>query len=308
VSFKRNKNDIKLLASIAESRIMTLSQVAATQRKSKQVVRRRMRDMEAAGLIISTTRGLGKSRGRPEKEFSLSEKGCDLLRFSLPALKNIPNDRLIFQKLHCPDHQLLVNWFRIHMMHIEHVVPQLSVRFLSFIFPHMVRGDRFQPVISKQVPGEDQLHDIKGFKPDGVFSITHQGKQKTLLFFLEADMGTESIASVGRVPRDIRQKIINYQQYFQSGKHKVYEKLLDCSLKGFRLLFLTNTRTRLVSLCKLVQRMPPSDFIWLSTAEQMLSLGLSTKIWVRGGRIEEPEESILGSELACRAPLLPLKE
>ena len=125
MSFQLNKNDIKLLVSIAESRIITLSQVAAIQRKSKQVTRRRMRAMEAAGLIISTTRDLGKSRGRPEKEFSLTETGCVLLRSRLPALKDIPNDRLIVQKLHCPDHQLLVNWFRIHMIHIEYVVPQL---------------------------------------------------------------------------------------------------------------------------------------------------------------------------------------
>ena len=131
---------------------------------------------------------------------------------------------------------------------------------------------------------------------------------RTVVRFLEADMGTESIASVARVPRDIRQKIINYQQYFQNGKHKVYEKLLDCRLKGFRLLFLTNTGTRLGSLCKLMQRMPPTDFIWLTTAEQMLSHGLSAKIWARGGRQEAPEESILGTKIACNAPLLPLKK
>lgn len=287
---------------------MTLSQVAAIQQKSKQVVRRRMRDMETSGLIASNTIGLGKSRGRPEKEFSLTETGCDLLRSSLPALKHIPNGRLTVQRLHCPEHQLLVNWFRIHVMHIDHVAPQLSVRFISEIFPHIIQGDSLHSPDSEQVPDDDQLHDIKGFKPDGVFSITHQDKQKTLLFFLEADMGTESIASVERVPRDIRQKIINYQQYFQDGKYKVYEKLLDSHLKGFRLLFLTNTGTRLGSLCKLVQRMPPSDFIWLTTADQMFSHGLSAKIWVRGGRQENPEESILGSEMARRAPLLPLKE
>ena len=189
MSFKLNKNDIKLLVSMAESRFMTLSQVAVILRKSKQVVRRRMRDMEAAGLIISTARDLGKSRGRPEKEFSLTETGCDRLRSNLPALKDIPKDRLTVQKLHCPEHQHMVNWFRIHMTHIEQVVPQLSVRFLSVIFTNMVRGDSFQPGIPKQEPGEDQPHDIKGFKPDGVFSITHQGKGKTLLFFLEADMG-----------------------------------------------------------------------------------------------------------------------
>ena len=42
--------------------------------------------------------------------------------------------------------------------------------------------------------------------------------------------------------------------------------------------------------------------------EQMLSYGLSAKKWIRGGRQGDPEESIIGSEMACRAPLLPLKE
>lgn len=308
MSFKLNKNDIKFLVSLAESRMMSLSQVAAVQKKSKQAVRRRMRDMEGVGLIVSNTRGLGKSRGRPEKEFSLTGKGCNILRSSLPALKHLPDNRLTAQSLHCPEHQLLINWFRIHMMHIEQVVPQLSVRFISEILPQKPRGAYHHSVDSEQVPGQDRMNDINGFKPDGVFSITHQERQKTLLFFLEVDMGTESIASVGRIPRDIRQKIINYQQYFQNGKHKTYEVALGCRLIGFRLLFLTNTGTRLVSLCKLVHRMPPSDFIWLTTADLMLSHGLSAKIWIRGGRQEKPEESILGSDMARSAPILPLQE
>jgi hypothetical protein len=194
------------------------------------------------------------------------------------------------------------------MMHIEHVVPQLSVQFSSDIPHHAFGKDGFHPFVSSQVAGDDPLNNIKGFKPDSVFSITHRDKNKTLLFFLEADMGTESIASLGRVPRDIRQKVINYQQYFKKGEYKVYEKVMDCSLKGFRLLFLTDTGTRLGSLCKLLRQIPPSDFIWLTTVEQMFSKGLSAKIWVRGGRQEDPEGSILGSEIACDAPLLPLKE
>lgn len=308
MSFQLNKNDMNLLFAMAQNEIMTLSQIAAIQRKSKQVARRRMRDMESAGLILSNTRGLGKCRGRPEKEFSLTNTGRELLRSRLPVLKNMPNETLIPKNLHCPDHQLLINWFRIHMMHIEHVVPQLSVQCLSDLTSDVVGKNGVHFIVSQPTTEKDPLNDIKGFKPDDVFSITHQEKQKTLLFFLEVDMGTESAASFERVQRDIRQKIINYQQYFQNSEHKLYEKLLDCHLKGFRVLFLTNTRARLASLCKLVQRMPPSDFIWLSTAEQMLSIGLSAKIWFRGGRIEEPKESIIGSELACNATLLPLKE
>ena len=137
----------------------------------------------------------------------------------------------------------------------------------------------------------------------GVFTITHRKRQMTLLFFLEVDMGTESIASPKRTPGDIRQKIINYQQYFRSGRYKRYEKFWNCKLRGFRLLFLTNTNGRLAVLSRLVQEMPPSEFIWLTSLKQMFSHGLSAEIWVHGGKQDAPSESILGTTMACKAPL-----
>jgi hypothetical protein len=79
--------------------------------------------------------------------------------------------------------------------------------------------------------------------------------------------------------------------------------VFDSKFNGFRLLFLANSATRLVSLCKLVQGMPPSDFVWLVDQGKMFSSGLSAKIWVRGGREEDPPESILGPKLACELPL-----
>ena len=121
-------------------------------------------------------------------------------------------------------------------------------------------------------------------------------------------MGTESIASIGRGPRDLRQKILNYQQFFRENRYKPYEKIWDCDLEGFRLLFLTTTGARMASICNLIQSIPPADFIWVTTMEQMFSHGLSWKIWVRGGRRNAPEESILGPEMACQAPIMPPKD
>ncbi len=118
-------------------------------------------------------------------------------------------------------------------------------------------------------------------------------------------MGTESVASLKRNPRDIRQKVINYQEYFRNNRYNRYEKYWDCNLKGFRLLFLTNTNSRLVVLSRLVQEMPPSRFIWLTSLEQMFSHGLSAEIWTRAGKQEAPSESILGPS-ACRTPVMPL--
>ena len=58
--------------------------------------------------------------------------------------------------------------------------------------------------------------------PDGVFTISHQ--EKTLLFFLEVDMGTETLASTKQGTGDVRQKIINYQSLFYNGITLLYLK------------------------------------------------------------------------------------
>lgn len=75
--------------------------------------------------------------------------------------------------------------------------------------------------------------------------------------------------------KDIRTKIINYQQYFQSSGYKRYQDLWDCELNGFRHLFLANTSARLTALCRLLQQMRPSDFVWLTDRDRMFAEGVS---------------------------------
>jgi len=303
MTFKFNKNDRQLLGTIAEHRVLTVSQVTAIQRKSKQVVRRRLNILEKAGFILSATLGFGQSRGRPEKTISLTEEGAALLRSDYEALQDVPLNKMNAEKIRCLEHLLLTNWFWICLGQIEHAIPQLSAQFLSPTSPFLKQENSDLPLIFEPPPAEGQSKNSGGFTPDGVFSITHKKKQMTLLYFLEVDMGTESIASPKRTSGDIRQKIINYQQYFRSDRYKRYEKFWNCKLKGFRLLFLTNTDARLAVLSRLVQEMTPSDFIWLTSVEQMFSYGLSAEIWVRGGKQDAPSESILGTAMACHAPL-----
>ena len=116
-------------------------------------------------------------------------------------------------------------------------------------------------------------------------------------------MGTETIASQDRNPKDIRQKVLRYQNLFRSGNYKRYESDFDSKFNGFRLLFMVNSEARLISLCRFAREMPPSDFIWLANQGKMFSHGLSAQIWARGGRNEEPPQSILGPGLSCEFPL-----
>ncbi|MDY6839487.1 MAG: replication-relaxation family protein [Thermodesulfobacteriota bacterium] len=303
MAFKLNKNDLRLLAAIAEHRILSAGQVAALFMKSKQVVRRRMRNLEKATFVQAHEPVLGHGPGRPERLFSLSGDGIDLLREHEILNPDVANDKVGAERLRCIDHELLCTWFRIHLEHIQHVFPRLSVQFLSPNSPFLQRDQDDRPFVFEQVPiGSDRERQI-GFTPDGVFSITDREQQKALLFFLEVDMGTESVASPKRAPRDVRQKIINYQAYFRSSLHKRYEKTWDCKFSGFRLLFVTNSNARMTLLCRLALKMPPSDFVWVTEQGRMFAHGLSAEIWARGGRYQSPLESILGRQMARPSPL-----
>jgi hypothetical protein len=120
-------------------------------------------------------------------------------------------------------------------------------------------------------------------------------------------MATEALASPSRHPRDFRSKIHRYQECFRSASYRRYEETFGCGLRGFRLLVVTSSLTRLASLCRLVREIPPTDFVWLTRQEAVLQHGMSAEIWSRGGHLETPAESIVGSSLAGTAPLLPIR-
>ena len=99
-------------------------------------------------------------------------------------------------------------------------------------------------------------------------------------------------------------KILCYQEIYRNGNYKFLEEVIKSNLQGFRLLFLTSTETRVAALCRFIQKAQNSDFIWLSDQRRMFEHGLSANIWVRGGKYENPRESILGPKHASDFPLM----
>jgi hypothetical protein len=302
MAFTITSRDHKLLVALAEYRLVTARQVVILQGKSKEVVWRRLRGLANGGLVSMQKRQFGRGRGRPENVLSLTELGIDYMRDQKLISPKVAYEDIMTESISCPDHQLLMNWFRIHLVQIERFLGSSRIQFLAYNSPYMQKGSGNKTQIYDYVPGNNTQDREIAFSPDGVFTFTNEVQMKTLLFFLEVDMGTETIASPLREKGDIRQKIVNYQAYFRSLGYKRYEQVWNCPLNGFRLLFLANTQGRLANLCRLVQEMPPSDFIWLTEQGQMFADGVASEIWARGGKLETPQESILGS-LCCRIPI-----
>jgi len=294
------RTDRKLLVSIAEYRVLTVKQIARLLSRNTRVVQRRLADLEDAGLILAASRSYGRRRGRPEKMISLSEQGVGMLRSDHKIGPDVSDERVMTQETRCLDHQLLVNSFRIELARVDTKVPGLSVPFLSPTSPFVTLRSDGRPSISDWVSASGLTDKRLWFTPDGVFSIVDDPRSRTVLFFLEVDMGTETLASPKRSRRDLRQKILNYREYFRSERYKRYERTWSCTMRGFRLLFVTHTADRLAAVCRLVRDMQPSDFIWLTDQNRLSQNGLCSQIWARGGRLNAALESILGSRTPDR--------
>ena len=291
--------DIKLLSAIAEFKFLTVKQLAVITQRSMQVIRRRLRSLRDECLISLKERDFGGISGRLEYISFLSEKGLELARGKeiLSAHAKYIIDKTA--KSIFIDHDLLVNWFFIHLIQIERENPRLSTQHLTISSHKLNSGNAENPLLMERF-SSDQSSENYTMIPDGVFIITDKESEKSLLFFLEVDMGTETLVSSKGKPTHVRQKIINYQALFGSGKYKRYEKIFKVNLNGFRLLFLSSTPAKLKALCKLAREMPPTDFVWLADQDQMFSNGLSAEIWVRGGKDNEKLQSIIGPKLASK--------
>jgi hypothetical protein len=304
MDLRLNRGDKKILSLIALYRILTVSQLAAITQRTRQVIRRRLRFLFDNNLILTKMRGFGRGSGRPEDIISITGKAAELLQnegmFS-ESISLIPQKDIDYLAV---DHDLLINWFYIHLIQIQQSIPDLAInpRAPGFLLNNTEKHYNFFESRIRIETGDDFIE----FAPDGLLTIWHRGIGKSLLFFLEVDMGTESRASLDRNPKDVRQKILNYQALFRTGHYKRYEEIFKSKYNGFRLLFLVNSPSRLASLCRLVQEMPPSDFIWLTDQERMFTNGVSAEIWARGGHYDNPPQSIFGPRLACEAPILAL--
>jgi DNA-binding PadR family transcriptional regulator len=295
MSSRVNPNECKIIESLAEYRILTPAQIAAFHQRSKQVIWKRLRTLEKEGLIRVIKHELGRSRGRPESLFGLTKYGVDTLKEKGLVSRDIPNQKIDAASIRCVDHQILLNWFRIHLHRVEKVIPRVKAKALAHSSPFLPQDPNGRIFITDHAPVPGSSAKGVKFTPDAVIGLRDTVVPKTCLFFLEVDCATETVASPKRDTTDIRQKIINYQWYFQSCKYKRYEQVFKCKLHGFRLLFLTNSLGRLTSLCRLVQEMPPSNFVWLTECGRLFKEGVSSRIWAAGGDLQDHQESILGS-------------
>lgn len=292
---KISDSEMRFLATIAEHRVLTVSQLAVLVNKSKLITRKQVSAIQDAGLIETAPLFFGHARGRPERVISLANRGVSTLKAADMLPQGVAEDRAKSIEQRLLAHQLLINWFRIKLAEIPRVIPSLTTDSLAPTSPFVPAWGDGRPILADRVRPDPRLKKTIDFMPDGVCCIKDVERGKALLFFLEVDMGSEAIASRSRPESSVRHKITTYQAYFHRGGYKRFGQRWECDFNGFRLLIVTTSAGRLEALCRLARETPPSDFVWLTDQDRLIGKGLSERIWTRGGRQQAALESILGS-------------
>jgi len=290
----------ELLIHLAEYRILTTRQITLIDEAGLRAIQKTLKSLNEKGFLQQSYGNFSSLKGRPEMYCSLSEKGIRTLKsdpgldIHIQSLLNTDKEKLNIK------HELLVNWFRIHLLNLDKQRADFRTDFISTNSLFLPKRKNGMPLIADTTMVDNQN---KWFVPDGVFSIKSQKQNKSLLFFLEVDMSTESLSSNNKTNTTIAQKLRCYYAYYLNNGFKRYQKKWQDSFNGFRVLFVCNTARRKDSICRYMDSFDRFDFVWITDAHQLHHNGLAANIWVRGGNIHESLKSILGPSLSFISPL-----
>jgi len=300
---KITSKEKELLFQISEYQLLSINQIMLLTGKGKREVQRKIENLRNKDFITFLNMKKSDIKGRTEYISFVSDTGATILQNEIEEQVHTATDRIVFKNFHIANHQMLLNWFRIHLNYIPIKLPDLTTDFISSTTPFLPLKNCGLPLISEHFESEQTRID---FIPDGVFYIKSEKQNKSILFFLEVDMGTEPLTTKSSRTNTITTKIKNYRAYFQSEKYKRYQKKWNTLFNGFRLLFLTNSLERKTSICELVSSDKSNKFIWATDQNDLFENGLGGKIWSRGCKLHTPKESILGPTLNFEERLFPL--
>jgi len=270
------ERDIKLILDVYKHRYLSTSQIVQLHFPSRQTANRRLRALLEEGYLKGY-----KAPSIDDRIFHLTPKGAEIVASTL----GVPPDALHFRRIadaakdyYFLKHFLALNEFRIALTLGLKATDALNL--LGFI-PEYYGEKTDKGGVVKYI--RDFVCDIKdpeqriNFTPDGVFALEKDGN--AALFFLEIDRGTEILSNPDK---GVLKAVYFYYNYFISGKYQRYTEDFKCQpFRGFRVLFVTTTETRLSNMQAAVsrERFKETRFVWLTTADKIQPETILTNIW-----------------------------
>lgn len=289
---------LELLRVVADYRVLTMEQLSSIQGRPPKAMHDSADRLARKGLLEKQARTRPARRGRRESLVAVTVAGFQALAEAETLPADAREKDVTLAGLPHIEHQLLLNQVRIQWGRLDRICPALRTWFV----PHSSPTARYQVAGSgaetRPVPVSIPANGRQLLTPDAVATIADVERNRTVLFFVEADRGTEQRNASGGPRPTIAGKIEKYQRAFRSGRYRDYETVCGCELRGFRVLFVVDSVKRFTSLCHHLDGVSPREFIWITDVVRLRDHGAGAPIWARGGHQDRPPASILGS----RAP------
>jgi hypothetical protein len=193
--FELKEKEFDILKAVAECRLLTANQIAILLGRNKQYLRRKLSELENQGCLLTQSHEFGRSRGRPGRLFSITKQGIDILKSQGILAEKTPYEKVLAESITTVDHQMMMNCFRVHLSYLQTILDRIKIHFLSCNSPFLPETESGHCFITNFVA---DAASKRMFTPDGVFIITDTIEAKSLLFFLEVDCGSETLASPER--------------------------------------------------------------------------------------------------------------
>ena len=137
---KLTSRKLTFLKLIAEYRVLLTAQVALLSGTGLRAAQKNIIKLRNKGYLTLYFHDFTGIRGRPEGVCSLTDTGAELLQKEGLIDSEIPNHRMTGEAIVHVSHELLINWFRIHLLlQIDIHIPDLQTEFISATTP-------FQPL------------------------------------------------------------------------------------------------------------------------------------------------------------------
>lgn len=249
------ERDLTLLTAIGELRVLTTAQVHRLLFSSEQTALRRLRRLEAGGFVRCL-----RASAVPHRLVTLTPRGAAAAGCS--ANGNGGYSAMFLE------HLLGANDFWIAL---AQACTKSDTELTGFLTDIAVAGGR--PGVQPKRVLSEALGVSGAHVPDGAFGLRRG--DRSALFFFELDRGTEVI---GNRARGLGRIITSYLQALTSqGYRKLAGPLgITGSLRGFRVLIVTSSETRVGNVRRLwgaaARERSLSRFIWL-TPSTVLSNG-----------------------------------
>lgn len=206
--------------------------------------------------------------------YLLEEQGAQLLS----DLQAVPPGELTWRPAHNKTewpfltHLLATNDLRVRL---EQAAPTYGLTVAAWVDDASLTRTALQDQFD--LPTDTGLTRRVAISPDGYFALTQGGSPTVYRAFVEADRGTESLATWG-------DKVAKYLGYFNDERFRTRYH----ARKPFRVLTVTTGAERLANLKRVTERAGGKNWFWFTTAEAIAEPGtvLFRPVWHMAGAQE----------------------